>query len=133
MDIYGYGPHFLAALHEIENHQRGTGRTTTLVKLVRDGDIVVFIHEQEARRFGQLCRREGKEVETRTIDVHSMHRIGEWRARQPEARIWFDHCLIEAVYRDALVDVQRMIMHYSLPTPIKPTPDLKKTIHDYKL
>ena len=62
MDIFGIGLAFRGCIEVCCRLARGTGRTTRLLNVVRDGDLVIFATRNEAENFE-------KKLEARDIRV----------------------------------------------------------------
>lgn len=96
MDHFGIG----VALHSVINAYfsgaRRTGRTSSLVASVKDGDRIYFSRPQEAVRVKRLCAERGVNVECRVLDPQHLEKVFEYSP--PQGRALFDHTLLEEYY-----------------------------------
>lgn len=63
MDIFGIGQASIAAVKSYRRMMRGTGRTTQLCHMVREGDTVVFINSEDRRAFTDTMKSLGYSTE----------------------------------------------------------------------
>ena len=63
MDLFGIGNAMKAAVEICFVSCRGTGRTTHMLKSLKDGDRIVFATLREKERVVRLCREQGLQVE----------------------------------------------------------------------
>ena len=86
---------------------RQTGRTTSLVESVKDGDRIVFADGKEAERVRGMCLARGVAVECIVADPKNPSRVFE---RGPsKGRTLFDHSWVEQFYLDAIKHAQAVI------------------------
>lgn len=107
MDHFGIGSAIAGAVAIYLRSSRGTGRTTSLVESVKDGDRIVFSVASEAKRVQRLCEERGVKVECIVIDPKSPQRIFERGTSQ--GRTIFDHSWVEQYYLHAIEDAQKDI------------------------
>lgn len=107
MDHFGIGAAMSAMFATYATSPRRTGRTTSLVESVKDGDRIVFADEREARRVQRLCQERGVCVECITVDTRDPHRLMERGTSQ--GRTLFDHHFVEEVYRIGINRIATMI------------------------
>lgn len=96
MDHFGIGAAMTAMTRIYAQTARRTGRTTSLVESVKDGDRIVFAERMEAVRVKRLRLERGVEVDCIVVDPKNASRLFE---RAPsEGRTIFDHTLVERFY-----------------------------------
>lgn len=96
MDHYGIGVALSGGMEIYFTGARATGRTTSLVESVKDGDRVIFADSREAERVRQLCLERGVNIEVCVIDPKTPERVFE---REPaKGRTIFDHTWVEKYY-----------------------------------
>jgi len=109
MDHFGTG----AAMHGMAEmyfrSARRTGRTTSLVESVKDGDRIVFANSREAERVQRLCLERGVKVECVVVEPKTPERVFE--RGTPDGRTIFDHSWVEQRYLDAIERTQQEIDH----------------------
>lgn len=107
MDHYGIGNAMLAMDRIYANASRGTGRTTSLVESVKDGDRVVFTNEREARRVERLCKERGVTIKLMVLDPKRIELIF---SRPPiDGRTILDHSMVEALYTSSIEQCAQFI------------------------
>ena len=79
---------------------RRTGRTTSLVESVKDGDRICFAGSREADRVRRLCLDRGVNVECIVIDPKQPERVFD--RGTPQGRTIFDHSWVEQYYLNAI-------------------------------
>jgi len=109
MDHFGIGAAIHAAAFIYTQSARRTGRTTSLVESVKDGDRIVFSDEREALRVQRLCAERGVQVECRVVNPKTPDRIFEMGT--PQGRTIFDHSWVEQRYMMAIAYTMREIDH----------------------
>jgi hypothetical protein len=114
MDHFGIGAAMKAMALNYTYSARRTGRTTSLVESVKDGDRIVFAERREADRVGHLCLERGVKVECIVIDPRDPGRVME--RRQPEGRTIFDHSWVEIFYMRAIEAAAGAIDHLERET-----------------
>lgn len=100
MDHFGIGAAVEGAVRIYLQSARRTGRTTSLVESVKDGDKIVFLDGRESERVKRLCLERGVKVDCVVIDPNSPERLFE--RGTPQGRTVFDHSWVEAYYLAAL-------------------------------
>lgn len=96
MDHFGIGAAINAAVMMYSRAARRTGRTTSLVESVKDGDRIVFNNPKEAERVRRLCLDRGVTVDCMVVEPRApelMLGLGT-----PQGRTIFDHSFVEAYY-----------------------------------
>ena len=109
MDHFGIGAAIEGAVRIYLRSARGTGRTTSLVESVKNGDRLVFSDSREAERVRHLCEERGLKVECVVIDPKYPQRIFERGSSQ--GRTIFDHSWIEEYYLNVIDKAQKEIDH----------------------
>ena len=71
-----------------------------MVENLKDGDCVIFTHEQEAQRVKRLASLRGVNIETRTVPVKDLTRLFDQATAK--GRVVFDHTWLEEYYRQVL-------------------------------
>ena len=89
---------------------RRTGRTTSLVESVKDGDRICFACNTEARRVEQLLRERGVQVACIVVDPKSPQDIFGYGTSQ--GRTIFDHDWVEQYYLAAIEHASVSIDHF---------------------
>ncbi len=79
---------------------RSTGRTTSLVESVKDGDRICFACNKEARRVERLLREQGVQVACIVVDPKSPQDI--FGSGTSQGRTIFDHGWVEQYYLAAI-------------------------------
>ena len=107
MDHFGIGSAVKSVAEVYFRSARRTGRTSSLVASVKNGDCIIFIDSREADRVKRLCRERGVEVECIVIDPKQAEQVYE---RKPlPGRTIFDHSWVEQYYRIAIDRAQQSI------------------------
>jgi glutamine cyclotransferase len=83
---------------------RQTGRTTSLIESLKDGDRVCCATTEEARHLKRMCRDRGLQVTVITLPIRDAHRIFERGTSQ--GRTIFDHTWVERYYMAAVERAQ---------------------------
>lgn len=96
MDHFGIGAAMKAAAMIYGQAAKQTGRTTSLVESLKDGDRVVFVSQGDAIRFRNICLSRGLKVECVVISVEDPHEL--MQRNQSEGRTLFDHAWVELFY-----------------------------------
>jgi len=96
MDHFGIGAAMLAAVGMYQQSARKTGRTTSLIESLKDGDRVIFADQRQADLFDLHVRERGIKVECRVVDPKRAGRAMEFGTA--EGRTLFDHVWVEQLY-----------------------------------
>jgi hypothetical protein len=107
MDHFGIGSAIRALVVTYFQFARRSGRTTSLVESVKDGDRILFADRREADRVSSLCTERGVRVECLVIDPRTPERIFEHST--PTGRSIFDHSWVEQRYLEAVKHTQQEI------------------------
>lgn len=100
MDHFGIGAAMASMARTYSQSARRTGRTTSLVESMKDGDRIVFHERAEAKRVERLCMERGVQVECIVVDPKDPARLLERGTNQ--GRTLFDHGWVEAYYQQAI-------------------------------
>lgn len=114
MDHFGIGAAMQGMALTYFQAARRTGRSTSLVESVKDGDRVVFINAEHTRHFERLCRGRGVSVECIVVPPTNPEKLSEYPTSQ--GRTIFDHCWVEEYYRNAITRAQEDIDHLERQT-----------------
>lgn len=109
MDHFGIGAAMKAANIIYSQAARRTGRTTSLIESLKEGDRVVFLNRIEAGRVQNLCRERGIEVECIVIDVDERHKL--LQKPPSKGRTLFDHTWVERFYLHQIEQASKEIDH----------------------
>jgi len=111
MDHFGIGAAFQAMARIYHHSGRRSGRTTSLVESVKDGDRIVFADPREAERVKRLCRDRGVTVACIVIDPRYSERLIGDHAPS-DGRTIFDHSWVEQFYlvaiEQAAIDIDHL-------------------------
>ena len=109
MDHFGIGAAIQGIASVYFRSARQTGRTTSLVESVKDGDRIIFANGKEAERVRRLCLERGVTVECIVVEPKTPERVFE--RGTPEGRTIFDHSWVEQRYLFVLDCAQQEIDH----------------------
>ena len=109
MDHFGIGTATQAAFEIYAVSARQTGRTTSLVESLKDGDRVIFTNSVEARRVEIMCEARGIKIETQVVDPRTPSKVFDRQTAQ--GRVIFDHSWVEEFYRLSLQKASEEIDH----------------------
>ena len=107
MDHFGIGAAMQGMARMYFQSARRTGRTTSLVESVKDGDRIVFADSKEAERVRRLLMERGVKVECLVVQPKTPERVFE--RGTPEGRTIFDHTWVEQMYLQVLERTQQEI------------------------
>lgn len=96
MDHFGIGAAVEGAVRIYTHSARRTGRTTSLVESLKDGDRVVFVNRKEADHTNRLCLERGVKIECLVIDPKNPRLAFDHGTSQ--GRTLFDHSWVEQFY-----------------------------------
>lgn len=98
-DFFGISPAIVTLMERLFESSRGTGRTTSLLEQVKDGDAVVFVRRNEGERFERECRGRGVRVSCIVIHPRDAGQLPSLeKLRGFRGRLHFDHEWIESYY-----------------------------------
>lgn len=97
---FGIGAAIEGAAKIYMQSARSTGRTTSMVDSVKDGDRICFMNSRESDRVKRLCLERGVNVECIVIEPGLAERVFE--RGTPQGRLIFDHSWIEQYYLEAI-------------------------------
>jgi hypothetical protein len=107
MDHYGIGAAMQGFARIYSQTARRSGRTTSLVESVKDGDRIGFADAKEAERVRRLCLDRGVKVDCVVIPPRNPGRVFD--RGTPEGRTIFDHAWVEQYYQMAIERAGREI------------------------
>ncbi len=102
MDHFGIGSAVSGAYKAACMAGRGSGRTTSLVESLKNGDRVVFLSEREGRRVQSLCAARDVTIEIIVSDPRSLDRLVARPPSLDDGRTIFDHGWVEQFYEFAI-------------------------------
>lgn len=100
MDHFGIGGGVEGAALIYFTSARRTGRTTSLIESLKDGDRIVFANQREADRVKRLCLERGLNVSFIVVDPRKVRDIFQYPTS--EGRTIFDHSWVEDFYLHAI-------------------------------
>ena len=110
MDHYGIGTAMLGMVNTYSSAARQTGRTTSLLESLKDGDRIVCATGRESEFMQRRCVKLGLKVTCITVDPKSPEGIFE---RPPsEGRTLLDHMWVELYFRHAIERAINAIDHF---------------------
>lgn len=102
MDHFGIGAAVTGAARIYFQSARRTGRTTSLVDSLKDGDRVVFQSQREGQRVKSLCKERGVNIEIVISDPRHPEGLFSRGTAGSDARLVFDHSWVEDYYLNTL-------------------------------
>jgi hypothetical protein len=102
MDHFGIGAAMRGMLLNYQHCARRTGRTTSLVESVKDGDRIVFADRREAERVERLLKERAIDVACIVVDPNNPGRLMERPSLSDDRRTIFDHTWVELFYQQAI-------------------------------
>ena len=109
MDHFGIGQALKGMARVYFQAARGTGRTTSLLESLKDGDRVCCVNGKEADRLTRMLRERKVDAQAIAVDPNTPERIFE--RGTPKGRTIFDESWIEQYYLRALEAAARDIDH----------------------
>lgn len=109
MDHFGIGAAILGAVNIYLRAARGTGRTTSLIEGLHNGDCVVTTTSQEAKRIEHLCSERNIKVTCIINSAKMPNRIFELVRGKLQGRLFFDHTWVEQYYLNSIEQAQKDI------------------------
>ena len=99
MDLFGIGLAIQGMTEMYFRGARGAGRTISMIESVQDGDRIIFVKGDEARRVERLLKERNKDVACITIppSKNPMEILGT-----SQGRTVFDHSWVEEFYLRAI-------------------------------
>lgn len=107
MDHFGIGPAMRAMLRTYTQCARGSGRTTSLINSVRDGDRIICALAVERVRLSNLLHQAGRDVEV--LDIPPEHSDAVVSLPLRAGRTIFEHTWVEEFYTITLAQAARQI------------------------
>ena len=102
MDHFGIGAAMQSLIFSYKISSRHTGRTTSLVDSLKDGDRVIFLSQREAIRVKRLCKERDVEIVTLVCDPKEPAIVFSMGSLPRDGRTIFDHSWIEEFYTVAI-------------------------------
>ena len=109
MDHFGIGAALQLALRVYVQGARQTGRTTSLIESLKDGDRVVCQEWREANRLEQLCKERGIAVKCVAVPPHDARSL--FHSGSSQGRTIFEHTWVEAFYEMTLQRASEELDH----------------------
>lgn len=110
MDIFGIGAAMRCMVDVYCRSARKTGRTTSLLERLKDGDMVCCATQPDALSLEKKCLERGLKVSFLVRAPRDSWRLPE--ARRPTGRFFFEHAWIEQFYIHALGQCEHEIDHW---------------------
>lgn len=101
MDHFGIGAAMQSLMFSYKVSSRHTGRTTSLVDSLKDGDRVIFLSQREAIRVQRLCKERGIEIATQVYHPKETAILAS-KSLPRDGRTIFDHSWVEEFYSIAI-------------------------------
>lgn len=111
MDHFGIGGALMAQARTYFQASRRTGRTTSLVDSLKNGDRVVFLTRREGDRVKRLCQERGVKIEIIVSPPSGLDRLFCGATPSGDERTIFDHNWVEKFYENALTGAANDIDH----------------------
>lgn len=96
----------LTGMHLFDMASRRSGRTTSTLERLKDGDVLVVHTLQERSRLERECRERGLNV--RVVAASCIPALAE-RLQGNTGRVVMDHTAYAAIYADAIEHVEKEI------------------------
>ena len=109
-DFFGIGNAVESLFNVYRMSSRASGRTTSLIESVKDGDRIVFSIRDERDRVERLLRDRGIDVECLYISPKDPDKI--FRYASSEGRTIFDHNWVEEFFLNAILDAKNSIRFF---------------------
>lgn len=100
MDYFGIGAAMRSMISVYIQSARRTGRTTSMVESLKDGDRVVFVNRQQAEIVERLCKKRGISIEWTVVSPCNPQ--DTFRRGSAKGRLIFDHVWVEQYYKLAI-------------------------------
>jgi hypothetical protein len=110
-DFFGIGQAIKGAAFIYFASARRTGRTTSLVESLHDGDRVVFTNSREADRVKRMCKDRGVKITTVVIDPKEPTRLLEY-GYSHSGRTVLDHTWVEQYYSNSLENTFKELTNF---------------------
>lgn len=109
MDIFGIGAGVIGAVSVYFISGRRSGRTTSLVESVKDGDRIIFAEPREADRVRRLIKERGIDVECIVVSPEDPIGITQLSTSPDDGRTILDHAWVERYYEAGIKRLARNI------------------------
>jgi len=100
MDAFGIGSAMRAMVWTYIRSSRRSGRTTTLVESLKDGDRVVCLNGDHGERIYRLCEERGVSIKYVVCDPSRIDEVFMWPTSP--GRTVFDHTWLEEYYQNVI-------------------------------
>ena len=109
MDHFGIGTGVLGAVETYITAARQTGRTTSLLESLRDGDRVVCRTQGEANDLDMRCQERGLKVAFLVVPTYAPNQVFSLGKGTSKGRTLFDHGWLEDYYKRLIRDAQAAV------------------------
>lgn len=109
MDFFGIGQAMKGVAQVYFSTSRRTGRTTSLLHSLKNGDRVLCASPADSERMRRQCKDRGLDVEVVTVAPRCPDAV--CRLGTSQGRTIFEHTWVEQFYMDALESAQAEIDH----------------------
>lgn len=133
MDMWGIGHSLRSVVRAYFHGARASGRTTSLVNTLKDGDRVVCVNRQQAKFLEERCLERGVMVECVVVDPRNpADGFDRMRGRRKPTR--FDHTWVEQFYEAEFARVEGLIDRWQedLSGPLVETPKQPMGHEEYR-
>lgn len=97
-DIYGIGVTIKSSIDNYFRWARGSGRTSLLTEYIKQGDIIIFVTNDEAEYVKRIAKEKGINIKTIVINP-SRHFELSVKMAGLSGRLVFDHRWVELFYQ----------------------------------
>lgn len=115
MDFFGIGNTIKGMMEVYRRSSRATGRTTSLVESVKDGDTIIFSNHNEAERVKRICLDRGVDANCVFLNYKRPYDIFE-KVNFSKGRTIFDHTWLEEFYSYKIGEAIELIDHLQKET-----------------
>lgn len=112
MDIFGIEPMIRGVMNCLFRSHRGSGRTSNMLKLVEDGDTIVFSNMQEANRIKYILLTMKKDVTTIVCSPKKLDELFNRLYGRNTGKIIFDHEWLEKYYINTFENASSMLSRF---------------------
>lgn len=109
MDHFGIGAGVMGAVNVYLTCGRRSGRTTSLIESVKDGDRIIFAEPGEADRVRRLIKERGIDVECIVVNPGDPIGIPRLSTSPDDGRTILDHTWVERYYEAGIKRLARNI------------------------
>ena len=115
MDHFGIGQAVKGAVKVYFMSARQTGRTSSLVESLKNGDTVVFANTREEKRVRNFCKERDIKINTIVTSPKNPSEVFG-KITVGKGRTIFDHSWVEQYYMNAIERAQSEIDHFQRET-----------------